>query len=152
MTDTPPLAGLYKLNQAERQQQLAAYAGLTETELTVLEAGLTPEQAEVMIENVVGRYALPLGLATNFLINRREVIVPMVVEEPSIVAGASYAAKLVRAGGGFQTSSTAPVMIGQLQILDLIDLEEAAAKIMAAEADLLFTYSAKQTGDGGFIG
>ncbi len=138
MTDTPPLAGLYKLSQAERQQQLAAYAGLTEAEVAVLEAGLTPEQAEVMIENVVGRYALPLGLATNFLINGREVVVPMVVEEPSIVAGASYAAKLVRAGGGFQTSSTAPVMIGQLQVLDLTDLEEATAKIMAAEADLLF--------------
>lgn len=138
MTDTPPLAGLYKLSQAERRQQLADYAGLTEAELEILDAGLRPEQAEVMIENVVGRYVLPLGLATNFLINRREVVAPMAVEEPSIVAGASYAAKLVRAGGGFQTSSTAPVMIGQLQVLDLTDLEEAAAKIMAAEADLLY--------------
>ena len=137
MSDVPPLAGLYKLGQAERRQQLADYADLTAAEAAVLEAGLAPEQADVMIENVVGRYALPLGLATNFLINQREVVVPMVIEEPSVVAGASYAAKLIRAGGGFQTSSTDPVMIGQLQILDLPDLAEAAAKIKVAEADLL---------------
>ena len=137
MNDLPPLAGLYRLSQTERQQDLAAYVGLTEAEVAVLEAGLSPDQAEVMIENVVGRYALPFGLANNFLINQREVMVPMVIEEPSVVAGASYAAKLARAGGGFQTSSTNPVMIGQIQVLDLPDLEAAAAKIMAAEADLL---------------
>ena len=137
MTDAPPLAGLYNLSQVERQQELAKYAGLTDEEVAVLEAGLSPDQAEVMIENVVGRYALPFGLANNFLINQREVMVPMVIEEPSVVAGASYAAKLARAGGGFQTSSTNPVMIGQIQVLDLPDLEAAAAKIMAAEADLL---------------
>jgi hydroxymethylglutaryl-CoA reductase len=137
VNDLPPLAGLYKLSQTERQQELAEFVGLTEAEVAVLEAGLSPDQAEVMIENVVGRYALPFGLANNFLINQREVVVPMVIEEPSVVAGASYAAKLARAGGGFQTSSTNPVMIGQIQVLDLPDLEAAAAKIMAAEADLL---------------
>jgi hydroxymethylglutaryl-CoA reductase len=78
-----------------------------------------------------------LGLATNFLINQRDVIVPMVVEEPSIVAGASYAAKLARAGGGFKTSSTEPVMIGQVQVLDLPDLEDAITTLTAAEADLV---------------
>ncbi len=137
MSDMPPLAGLYKLSQTERRQQLADYAGLTAEEAALLDAGLAPEQAEVMIENVVGRYALPVGIATNFLINQREVIVPMVIEEPSVVAGASYAAKLIRAGGGFETSSTNPVMIGQLQVLDVSNLEEAVAKIKAVEADLL---------------
>ncbi|RME69849.1 MAG: hydroxymethylglutaryl-CoA reductase, degradative [Chloroflexi bacterium] len=125
------------MSQAERKQALAEYAGLTEEEIALLEAGLSPEQADMMIENVVGRYALPMGIATNFLVNGREMVVPMVVEEPSIVAGASYAAKLARAGGGFQTSSSAPVMIGQIQVLGLTNLEEAAAKIKAAEAEIL---------------
>ncbi|MBN1994889.1 MAG: hydroxymethylglutaryl-CoA reductase, degradative [Anaerolineae bacterium] len=137
MTKAGSLAGFYKLDQAERRQKLAEYAGLTEEDLAVLQAGLSAEQAEVMIENVVGRYVLPLGIATNFLINQREVLVPMVVEEPSVVAGASYAAKVVRAGGGFQTGSTEPVMIGQIQVLDLTDLDEAVAKLKAAETDLL---------------
>ncbi len=137
MTKAVPLAGLYKMSQAERKQALAEYAGLTEEEIALLEAGLSPEQADMMIENVVGRYALPMGIATNFLVNGREMVVPMVVEEPSIVAGASYAAKLARAGGGFQTSSSAPVMIGQIQVLGLTNLEEAAAKIKAAEAEIL---------------
>jgi hydroxymethylglutaryl-CoA reductase len=137
VTEATPLAGLYKQGQIDRKKLVADYAGLTATELAALEAGLSPEQADMMIENVVGRYALPLGLATNFLINQREVVVPMVVEEPSIVAGASYAAKLARAGGGFKTSSSDPVMIGQVQVLDLTDLDEAAAKLKAAEADLL---------------
>jgi hydroxymethylglutaryl-CoA reductase len=76
-------------------------------------------------------------LATNFIINGREVLIPMVVEEPSVVAGVSYAAKLARAGGGFRASSSEPLMIGQVQLLDVADLDEAAAKIMAAEAELL---------------
>lgn len=137
MNEVSPLGGLYKLDQAERRQKLADYAGLDDDDLAVLEAGLSAEQADMMIENVVGRYVLPLGIATNFLINQQDVVVPMVVEEPSVVAGASYAAKVVRAGGGFQTRSSEPLMIGQMQVLDLTDLEEAAAKLVAAEADLL---------------
>lgn len=116
---------------------MVEYAGLPADELATLETSLSAEQAEVMIENVVGRYTLPLGLAANFVINGEEVVVPMVVEEPSIVAGVTYAAKLARAGGGFRTSSSEPVMIGQVQILDLTDLAEAADQLMAAEADLL---------------
>lgn len=112
-------------------------AKLQADDVAALETGLSAEQAEVMIENVVGRYTLPLGLAANFVINGKEVVVPMVVEEPSIVAGVSYAAKLIRAGGGFRTSSSEPVMIGQVQVLDLTDLAEAADQLMAAEADLL---------------
>lgn len=130
-------AGFYKLTQAERRQRLVEYAGLQADELAALETSLSAEQAEVMIENVVGRYTLPLGLAANFVINGEEVVVPMVVEEPSIVAGVNYAAKLARAGGGFRTSSSEPVMIGQVQVMDLTDLAEAAAQLMAAETDLL---------------
>jgi hydroxymethylglutaryl-CoA reductase len=116
---------------------LVEYAGLNQADLEALQDGLSVEQAEAMIENVVGYYALPLGLATNFIINGREVLIPMVVEEPSVVAGVSYAAKLARAGGGFRASSSEPLMIGQVQLLDVADLDEAAAKIMAAEAELL---------------
>lgn len=137
MSHPAPLAGLYKLNQTERRDKLAEYADLTATDLLALTASLTEEQAEVMIENVVGRYTLPFGLATNFLINNREVVVPMVVEEPSIVAGVSYAAKLIRAGGGFTTKSSEPLMIGQVQIMELTNLTEAAAQLKAAESDLL---------------
>jgi hydroxymethylglutaryl-CoA reductase len=132
-----PFTGFYKLTQVERLQKVAEYAGLEAEDLAALNTGLSPEQAEVMIENVVGRFTLPLGLAVNFVLNGEDIVVPMVVEEPSIVAGVSYAAKLARAGGGFYTSSSEPLMIGQVQVMDLINLEEAAAKLMAAETDLL---------------
>ncbi len=137
MSDVSILTRLYKLTPSERLQKLAAYADLDADDLAALEAGLSADQAEVMIENVVGRYSLPLGIATNFMINGREVVVPLVVEEPSIVAGVSYAAKLARAGGGFQTRSSEPVMMGQVQILDLPDLDEAIARLRAAEDELL---------------
>jgi len=137
VSDASPLAGLYRLDLAERRQKLAAYAGLNDDDLAALEGGLSSAQAEVMLENVVGRYALPLGIATNFLINGQERVVPMVVEEPSIVAGVSYAARLARPGGGFKTGSTEALMIGQIQLLDLTDLDSAADKLMAAEAEVL---------------
>jgi hydroxymethylglutaryl-CoA reductase len=131
------LAGLYKLNRAERLQKLIETLDLTPEDRTALESGLTLEQADAMIENVVGGYTLPLGLATNFLIDGQEVVVPMVVEEPSIVAGVSYAAKLARAGGGFHTRSSEPVMIGQVQVVGLKDLEAAAANVLAIKTELL---------------
>jgi hydroxymethylglutaryl-CoA reductase len=130
-------AGFYRLTQSERLQKLAEYADLQAEDLSALRFSLSAEQAEVMIENVVGRYTLPLGLAPNFLINGEEVLVPMVVEEPSIVAAVSYAAKLARAGGGFRTASSEPLMIGQVQVLDVANLDEAVAKLMAAEEELL---------------
>ncbi|MCB9101135.1 MAG: hydroxymethylglutaryl-CoA reductase, degradative [Anaerolineales bacterium] len=129
--------GLYKLSQSERLDAITGYANLNQNDIQALNRGLTMEQADSMIENVIGRYTLPLGLGTNFLINGQEFVVPMVVEEPSIVAAVSYAAKLISAGGGFKTSSSEPLMIGQVQLLDLTDLVEATAKINAAEAELL---------------
>lgn len=138
MPDKARLSGLYKLSLTERRQKLAEYAGLNNEELAALDAGLSAEQADSMIENVVGRYSLPLGLATNFIINGRQVAaVPMVVEEPSIVAGVSYAAKLAGAGGGFKTASSQPLMIGQIQLLDVADPNEAIGRLKNAEADLL---------------
>ncbi len=98
------VSGFYNWPLPERLDWVARWAGLTEEESAVLrgEAGLSAEQADRMIENVVGRYALPFGIALNFQVNGRDVLVPMVIEEPSVVAGASFAARLAREGGGFR--------------------------------------------------
>lgn len=140
--DTPPtrssrLSGFYQKSVAERVEILAEWADLTPDEVAVLADGLSVDQADKMIENVVGRYSLPLGIGANFQINGREVLVPMVVEEPSVVAAVSYAAKLARAGGGFRTGSTEPVMIAQIQLLDVPDPPEAERAILAEKEELL---------------
>ena len=100
----------YNLTLDERLRRLIELTDLTPAEIASLsgEAGLTPEYADNMIENVVGTYALPLGIAQNFLINGRDVLVPMAIEEPSVVAAASFMARLARAGGGFEARSTNP--------------------------------------------
>ncbi|GAB4427044.1 MAG: hydroxymethylglutaryl-CoA reductase, degradative [Anaerolineae bacterium] len=133
------LSGFYQKPLDERIETVSTWAGLDEAERAALTGagGLTLAQAEHMIENVVGLYALPLGIATNFLINGVDYLIPMVIEEPSVVAGVSYAAKLVRAGGGFSTSADEPVMIGQIQVLDLADLDDAARRIEAERERLL---------------
>ncbi|MCW5875704.1 MAG: hydroxymethylglutaryl-CoA reductase, degradative [Anaerolineales bacterium] len=138
MTSSSRLPGFYDLPLAERQARLRALAVLSETELAALaNGGLTPEAADPMIENVVGTFNLPLGIALNFMVNDREVLVPMAVEEPSVVAGASFMAKLARPAGGFRTSADEPLMIGQMQLLAAPDLDAAAAAIAAAEGELL---------------
>ncbi|MFQ5578107.1 MAG: hydroxymethylglutaryl-CoA reductase, degradative, partial [Anaerolineae bacterium] len=106
-------------------------------ERAALTNALSPEQANAMIENVVGLYNLPLGIATNFRLNGEDALVPMAVEEPSVVAGVSYAAKLARAGGGFITRSSEPLMIGQVQVLDVPDLEAAAKKVLSEKEAIL---------------
>jgi len=129
----------YDLTPDERRQQIARQLSLTDEEMEALSgrAGLSLEQADHMIENVIGTYALPLGIAQNFVINGRAVLVPMVVEEPSIVAGASFMARLVRSGGGFATSSDEPLMIGQMQILGLSDPAGAQQRLLAQKDRLL---------------
>jgi len=101
------------------------------------ESGLTLEQADHMIENAIGLFSLPLGVAVNFIVNQREVLVPMVIEEPSVVAGASHMAKLARAGGGFTARTTEPEMIAQIQILDVPDLEAASQQLLRHKQELL---------------
>jgi hydroxymethylglutaryl-CoA reductase len=90
-----------------------------------------------MIENVVGLYSLPFGVATNFRVNNKEVLIPMVLEEPSVVAGASLAARLARETGGFAASSDEPVMIAQMQILDLANPHQARLALLAQKARIL---------------
>jgi hydroxymethylglutaryl-CoA reductase len=133
------LPGFYKLDLGQRLQMLAQRTGLDSHHLADLagQDALMPEAADHMIENVVGVFGLPLGIATNFIVNGREVLIPMAVEEPSIVAGASYMARLAREGGGFQAETTEPEMIGQMQILDLDDLNSAELALMQKKDELL---------------
>ncbi len=104
--------------------------------------GLTADAADHMIENVIGVHALPLGIAANFLVNSVDYLVPMAVEEPSVVAGCSYAARLARAGGGFTARADEPVMIGQIQVLGLSDLGTAGAAVLAIKDELMQAASA----------
>jgi len=135
---TSRLPGFYKLSPAERVTAVGDWAGLDEAERAVLAGqGLTPSQADLMIENVVGTYALPLGIAVNFQVNGRDYLVPMTVEEPSVLAAISHAAKLIRAGGGFRAESTEPIMIGQIQVLDVPNLEAARLAVLAHSAELM---------------
>jgi hydroxymethylglutaryl-CoA reductase len=134
---TSRLSGFYHRPLAERVALVAAWAGLSAAEVAVLQEGMATAQAEKMIENVVGRYDLPLGIGVNFLVNDRDYLIPMVVEEPSVVAAVSFAAKLARLGGGFRTGSTPPVMIAQVQLLDVPDFAAATQAILAAKPELL---------------
>lgn len=104
---------------------------------SVLRDGLSLSQADQMIENVIGVYNLPFAVATNFLINGKDYLIPMVVEEPSVVAACSYSAKLFRDGGGFTTSSDEPVMIGQMQVLDVPDMARATQQLTEHKDNLL---------------
>lgn len=137
MEKTSQLSGFYKQSLADRAEIVARLANLTTEERTALVNGLSLPQGDAMLENVIGLYNLPLGIATNFQINGEDVLVPMVVEEPSIVAGVSFAAKLARAGGGFSTRSSEPLMIGQVQVLDVPDMSAAVQAVQSAEPELL---------------
>ena len=132
------IAGFYNLTLDQRRAKLTDAANQTPPELAAwTSGGLSPEAADHMIENVIGMHALPVGIGLNFQVNGRDVLVPMVIEEPSVVAGASFMAKLARAGGGFHATVSAPHMIGQMQVINLSNVEEARLKIYEHKAELL---------------
>jgi len=137
--ETSRLPGFYALTRDERIHKIAQLAGLSPDETQALSgvAGLSADRADQMIENVVGTHPLPLGIAVNFQVNGRDYLVPMAIEEPSVVAGASFAARLAREGGGFQAHTTEPEMIAQMQILDVGDLWSARHDLLAAKERLL---------------
>lgn len=136
---TSRLPGFYELSLAERLEKLAKAADLDAETRAALEGrqGLSLQQANHMIENVVGIFGLPLGIATNFLINGRDVLVPMAIEEPSVVAGASYMAKLARNGGGFHAQTSEPEMIAQIQVLDVPDMAAARERLLDDKMEAL---------------
>jgi hydroxymethylglutaryl-CoA reductase len=132
------LSGFHNLTLEERLARLSEMAPARGSLASYSRTGgLSIEAADHMIENVVGTYALPLGIALNFLINGKDVLVPMAIEEPSVVAGASFMAKLARFSGGFQATSSLPEMIGQMQVLDIRDVEAARSALIQNKQDLL---------------
>ncbi len=139
MNRTSELSGFYKLTPKERVQFVREFAGLTSEDVQILQStgSLRLELADQMIENVIGAFPVPLGIAVNFLINGRDYLIPMAIEEPSVVAAASYAAKMARVKGGFFTSSTEPIMIGQIQTVDVDDPYGAKMAILGAKNEIL---------------
>jgi hydroxymethylglutaryl-CoA reductase len=139
MTQSSLLTGFYQKPLSERVEAVSARVGLNAGETAALgEAmGLRLSRADQMIENVVGLYSLPLGVAVNFVVNGSDVLVPMAIEEPSVVAGASFAAKLARTGGGFEAIAGPPEMIGQIQVLDVAEPWSARFDLLKAREELL---------------
>jgi hydroxymethylglutaryl-CoA reductase len=137
--DSSEIPGFYKLTIAERLELIKKKANLTDEEAKTLAdtGGLPKEVADRMIENVVGGITIPLGIATNFRINGKDYVVPMALEEPSVVAAASNAAKMARAKGGFTVTNTGPVMIGQIQVVAVPDPEGARKGLVGKKAELL---------------
>jgi hydroxymethylglutaryl-CoA reductase len=132
------LPGFHRLGVEGRARQISEWVPLDEGECAILgTGGLTAERADQMIENVVGIHGLPLGVAPNFLINGRDYLVPMAIEEPSVVAAASFMAKLVRRAGGFSTCSTEPLMIAQIQLLDMSDPWAARFDLLCQKEQIL---------------
>jgi len=139
MSRNSRIEGFYKLNLAERLRVVKEFASLTDEEARALsgEAGLTPQAADKMVENAVGTFSMPLGIATNFQINGKDYLIPMAIEEPSVVAAASNAAKMAREKGGFKARSTSPVMIGQVQVTGVSDPKTAVIRLEAEKQNLL---------------
>lgn len=139
MTVNSRIQGLRDLAVRERRGRVAREAGLEAEALSALEParGLQPDQADLMIENVVGTLAIPVGIATNFTVNGLDYLIPMATEEPSVVAAASNVARMARAHGGLNVSTTAPVMIAQIQLVDVPNPEAARFAILQQKDDIL---------------
>jgi hydroxymethylglutaryl-CoA reductase len=139
MDGSSDISGFHKLSMKEKLALVGKMTGLSEEEMKTLAntGGLSAEVADRMIENVIGGLTMPMGVATNFKVNGKDYLVPMALEEPSVVAGASKAAKIARPKGGFTVTNTGPVMIGQVQVTSVTDPEKAKARLLARKADIL---------------
>jgi len=134
---TSQVSGLYKLPIEKRIEFVKSFSDLSKEEVDLFSSSLDMDIADRMIENVVGTFEFPIGIAVNFLINEKEYIIPMVIEESSVVAAASNAAKIARVKGGFSTEFSDPLMIGQLQLLDVEDVAAAAQNIINHKKEIL---------------
>jgi len=136
---TSRIPGFYKLKPKERLEIVKDFASLTEDEVEALmNTGSLPiELADRMIENVIGAIPIPIGVAVNFLINGRDYMIPMAIEEPSVVAAASNAARMARRSGGFHAECTRPVMIGQIQCVGIKDPYRAKMEVLSAKEEIL---------------
>ncbi|WP_422578650.1 hydroxymethylglutaryl-CoA reductase, degradative [Methanothrix sp.] len=137
MTMTSRISGFYKLPPNERLKAVAEQVAVGSEEISQVEIGLVLDQAEKMVENVIGMFQVPLGIATNFVIDGQEVLIPMATEEPSVIAAASNGARMARGGGGFFTSSTGPVMRAQIQATGIDDPFAARQAILLHKDELM---------------
>ena len=139
MSKSSRLPGFHKLPIEDRIKLLKDFADLSDEDIEVLKktGALSLDLAERMIENVVGTLELPLGIAANFLINSRDYLIPMAIEEPSVVAAASNAAKMCRAGGGLFAKATESLMISQIQLVKVPSPRTAAYKILERKQEII---------------
>ncbi|HEX4514521.1 MAG TPA: hydroxymethylglutaryl-CoA reductase, degradative [Polyangiaceae bacterium] len=144
MTRTSRLPGFYKVSVDERRALVSEATGADVGDIArSLDAGgLDEETADKFVENVIGTYSLPYGVALNVRVNGRDYVVPMVVEEPSVVAAASNAARMVREGGGFIAEADEPLMTAQIQLTHVEHREDAKARILARKDELLSSANA----------
>ncbi len=133
------MRGFYKLPMQQRMSIVKKLTGLTDEEAKTLAdtGGLPSDVADRMIENVIGGLTYPMGIAVNFKVNGKDYLVPMALEEPSVVAAASNAAKMARARGGFTLTNTGPVMMGQIQVVDVPDPEGAKSRLLKRKEEIL---------------
>ena len=138
------LENLRNLSPVQRMWRVTEATSLGEAESKAFCAGTLPvELANGMIENVIGTFELPVGIATNFTVNGRDYLVPMAIEEPSVVAAASYMARIARKCGGFHTSSTGPIMRAQVQVLGVTDVHGARARVLKERSGIIEAANAK---------
>jgi len=139
MEKTSRISGLHKMSVSERIKVLKEFSGLTDEEAGLFgqSSVLGLDTADRMIENVIGTFELPLGLVTNMVVNGRDIVVPLATEESSVVAALSNASKMVRSGGGYFTSSSDPIMIAQIQAVNLSDPFAAKLKILEHKEEII---------------
>ncbi|MCX8168683.1 MAG: hydroxymethylglutaryl-CoA reductase, degradative [Candidatus Methanomethylicia archaeon] len=139
MAKSSRISGFYKLSVKERLKFVKEFADLTDEEVELISkcGRLSLDLADKMIENVIGTFELPFAVAVNFLINSKDYVIPMVIEEPSVVAAASNAAKIIREGGGIFTNSTGPIMIGQIQLVNVLSPRKAMFQILEHKNEIL---------------
>ncbi|MEM1725227.1 MAG: hydroxymethylglutaryl-CoA reductase, degradative, partial [Thermoplasmata archaeon] len=131
------IPGFYKLSMEERRKKVSEFSSLTDDDLKTLISPIPFDIADRMIENVIYLMDVPVGIATNFLINGKDYLIPMAIEEPSVVAAASNAAKIAREGGGFIAIASDPIMIGQVQVVKLKDPYSAKVKVLENKNELM---------------
>ena len=133
------ISKFFEKSLKERLGVIADFSGLSQDELKIIEdatGGISYKQADTMIENAIGTFSLPLGIATNFRINDKDYLIPMVIEEPSVIAAASKAAKIARIHGGFKAKSEQSYSIGQIQIVN-VDVQSSIPKVIGASTEIL---------------
>ena len=134
------ISKFFEKSRKDRLNIIANFAQLSDDEINILQnenGGISFDKADKMVENAIGTFSLPLGIATNFKINGKDYLVPMVIEEPSVIAAASKGAKIARIKGGFEVSMTESYSIGQVQILDVVDIPSAILHIKDFSNEIL---------------